>query len=116
MRGEAGAWLASATLVALGLCLPVAFLGVLYKTEQNNLFCVSCHLHEEKFGRFQARRSATDLAGAPPVRRPGGGWIDLPRGGRVGVGGPGRGGGRVRHLEVPRRALRGPHRDASAAP
>lgn len=76
MRGEAGAGLASATLVALGLCLPVAFLGVLYKTEQNNLFCVSCHLHEEKFSRFQARRSATDLAGAHHVSRQGVRCID----------------------------------------
>jgi hypothetical protein len=64
MRGEAGAWLAGAVVLALGLGLPAAFGVALYKTEQDDRFCVSCHLHEEKFTRFQAHPAATDLAGA----------------------------------------------------
>jgi nitrate/TMAO reductase-like tetraheme cytochrome c subunit len=64
MRREVGAWLAGAGVLALGLGLPVAFGAALYKTEQDDRFCVACHLHEEKFTRFQARPAATDLAGA----------------------------------------------------
>lgn len=76
MRGEAGAWLAGAALVAAGLCLPVAFGGVLYKKEQDNRFCVACHLHEEKFSRFLAAPAATDLAGAHHTSRRGVRCID----------------------------------------
>jgi predicted CXXCH cytochrome family protein len=68
MRGEAGAWLAAAAL-AIALGLPFAFVGVLYKTEQNNYFCVACHLHDEKFARFLGQPSPTDLAGAHHVSR-----------------------------------------------
>lgn len=62
--------LAGAALLAAGLCLPVAFGGALYRTEQDDRFCVSCHLHEEKFARFQAQPVATDLAGAHRGSRP----------------------------------------------
>jgi predicted CXXCH cytochrome family protein len=72
-RGGAGAWLAGVVGLALGLGLSVVFGGSLYLKERDDRFCVSCHLHEEKFARFQARPSATDLAGShhgsrPPVR------------------------------------------------
>ena len=63
-RGEAGAWLAGAAVLALGLGLSLGFGGVLYQKERDDRFCVACHLHEDKFTRFQARPSATDLAGA----------------------------------------------------
>jgi Doubled CXXCH motif (Paired_CXXCH_1) len=69
MRGEAGPWLAGAAALAIALGLPLAFGGVLYKTEQNNYFCVSCHLHDEKFARFLGQPSPTDLAGAHHVSR-----------------------------------------------
>lgn len=69
MRGEAGAWLAGATALGLGLVLPLVFGGILYKKEQNNYFCVSCHLHDEKFARFLAQPSATDLSGAHHASR-----------------------------------------------
>jgi predicted CXXCH cytochrome family protein len=68
MRGEAGVWLAGVALVLLGLGVPVGFAGILYTAEQNDAFCVACHLHEEKFARFQAGPSATDLAGAHHAR------------------------------------------------
>lgn len=64
MRGEAGARLGGVALLALALGLSVGFGGVLARKEQDDRFCVSCHLHEEKFDRFQARPVATDLAGA----------------------------------------------------
>lgn len=69
MRREAGTWLAGAVLLAGLLCLLIAYGGILYKKEQDDRFCVSCHLHEEKFVRFQARPSATDLVGAHHVSR-----------------------------------------------
>jgi len=69
VRGEAGAWLGGVGVLAAGLGLSVAFGGVLYKKEQDDRFCVSCHLHEEKFGRFEARPAATDLAGAHHASR-----------------------------------------------
>ena len=69
MRGEAGAWLAGAAALAVVLGLPFAFGGVLYKTEQNNYLCVSCHLHDEKFARFLGQPSPMDLAGAHHVSR-----------------------------------------------
>ena len=69
MRGKAGAGLTGVALVALALSLPVGFAGILYKSEQNDAFCVACHLHEEKFIRFQARPSAMDLAGAHHASR-----------------------------------------------
>lgn len=69
MRGEAGGWLAGTVMLAGVLCLPIAYGGFLYKTEQDDRFCVACHLHEEKFLRFQARVAAADLAGAHRVAR-----------------------------------------------
>ncbi|HLC42941.1 MAG TPA: hypothetical protein VJO34_15115 [Methylomirabilota bacterium] len=48
-------------LCAVGL--PILFLGALAKKEQDNRFCIACHLHEEKFTRFGAP-TAADLAGA----------------------------------------------------
>jgi hypothetical protein len=69
MRGEARAWLAGATALAVGLGLPFAFGGVLYRAEQNNYFCVSCHLHDEKFARFLGQPLPTDLAGGHHVSR-----------------------------------------------
>lgn len=69
MRGEAGAWRAGAVLLAGALLLPIAFAGVLYRKERDNRFCVACHLHEEKFVRFLARPSATDLAAAHHASR-----------------------------------------------
>ena len=69
MRGEAGAWLAGAAALAVVLGLPFAFGGVLYQTEQNNYFCVSCHLHDEKLARFLGQPSPMDLAGAHHVSR-----------------------------------------------
>lgn len=67
MRGGAGAGLAGTIILALAL--PMTFGAALYKTEQDDRFCVSCHLHEEKFTRFQARPAAADLAGAHHVNR-----------------------------------------------
>jgi predicted CXXCH cytochrome family protein len=52
-----------AVFSGLLLIVPVIFLGGLARIEQNDRFCVSCHLHEEKFNRFQASVSS-DLAGA----------------------------------------------------
>jgi len=68
MKGKAGAWLAG-SFVAAGLCLPGAFVGALYVKERDDRFCVSCHLHEEKFVRFQARPAAKDLAAAHHASR-----------------------------------------------
>lgn len=52
-----------AVFSGLLLIVPVIFLGGLARIEQNDRFCVLCHLHEEKFNRFQASVSR-DLAGA----------------------------------------------------
>lgn len=72
MGGEAGAWRPGVAALALGLCLvPVAFGAALYKKEQDDRFCVSCHLHDEQFVRFQAKPVAKDLAGAHHARRSG---------------------------------------------
>ncbi|HEV8310822.1 MAG TPA: cytochrome c3 family protein [Methylomirabilota bacterium] len=76
MRGEAGAWTAGAALVSLGLGLPLVFGSALYTKERDDRFCVSCHLHEEKFTRFQARPTATDLASAHHASRQGVRCID----------------------------------------
>lgn len=69
MRGEVGAWLAGVASLALVLGFTAGFGGLLYTKEQNDLFCVACHLHEEKFVRSRARPSATDLAGAHHASR-----------------------------------------------
>ncbi len=55
--------------VAGAAVVAAASLAVLHVKERDNRFCVSCHLHEEKFERFLARVS-TDLAGAHHVKDP----------------------------------------------
>ena len=62
--------LARAALGAMGVVLvAAASLAVLHAKERDNRFCVSCHLHQEKFDRFTAS-AATDLAGAHQVKDP----------------------------------------------
>lgn len=51
-----------AALGGLLLAVPALFLGALAQKERDNRFCISCHLHEEKFTRFLAPVSR-DLAG-----------------------------------------------------
>jgi len=63
MRRRVEAW-GVAALLGLGLSVPVAFAVVLYHKERDDRFCIACHLHEEKFERFLALPTATDLAGA----------------------------------------------------
>lgn len=52
-----------ALLVGLAVGLPLLSLGVLVQKERDDRFCVACHLHEEKFNRFQGS-APQDLAGA----------------------------------------------------
>ena len=48
--------------IAGALVCAALFLAGLAAKERDNHFCVSCHLHDEKFGRLTAA-VATDLAG-----------------------------------------------------
>jgi predicted CXXCH cytochrome family protein len=51
------------TAAAAGVCLVAALtLAVVAAKERDDRFCVSCHLHQEKYDRFSAA-AATDLAG-----------------------------------------------------
>ncbi|MBI1893598.1 MAG: hypothetical protein HYS14_05765 [Candidatus Rokubacteria bacterium] len=50
-------------LVGLTVGLPLLSLGALAKKEQDDRFCVACHLHEEKFHQFRAP-AVKDLTGA----------------------------------------------------
>ena len=62
-RGTLAARLAlGAAAVAGALLLGTLFLTALAVKERDNRFCVSCHLHDEKFLRLTASE-ATDLAG-----------------------------------------------------
>lgn len=85
MGRRARAWAAGAVLLGLGLCLPVAFGTALYRKEQDDRFCLACHLHEEKFERFLARSAATDLAGAHHAGREAVRCIDCHGGADVGM-------------------------------
>jgi len=63
------------TATAAGVCLVAAVtLAVVAAKERDNRFCVSCHLHEEKFDRFTST-AATDLAGVHQVKDRGVGCI-----------------------------------------
>lgn len=50
-------------LVGLTVGLPLLSLGALEKKQQDDRFCVACHLHEEKFERSRTP-AAQDLTGA----------------------------------------------------
>ena len=68
-RGPLAARLALGTAgVAGALLLGVLFLTALTAKERDNRFCVSCHLHDEKFLRLTASE-ATDLVGFHHLRR-----------------------------------------------
>jgi predicted CXXCH cytochrome family protein len=57
-----------AALGSLLLVVPALFLGALAQKERDNRFCISCHLHEEKFTRFLAPVSR-DLAGVHHAKK-----------------------------------------------
>lgn len=68
-RGPLAARLAfGAAGVAGALLLGTLFLTALAAKERDNRFCVSCHLHDEKFLRLTAS-DATDLAGFHHVKK-----------------------------------------------
>jgi NapC/NirT cytochrome c family protein len=56
-------WLLPAAAAALAVA--ASFLAGLYRWEQRDPFCIACHLHEEKYGRFApASGPPGDLAAA----------------------------------------------------
>src|SRR5215831_14934088 len=63
MAGSLGRRLAVGVAAIIGaFIVGVLFLAGLAAKERDNRFCVSCHLHDEKFERLNAS-SAADLAG-----------------------------------------------------
>lgn len=65
--------------------LPILFLGALAKKEQDDRFCIACHLHEEKFTRFRAP-APSDLAGAHHLAKKSLRCIDCHGGADLGMG------------------------------
>ncbi len=59
-------WLRRLVLAAgASLVLAAGFLATLYRFEQRDPFCIACHLHQEKYDRFQRPGGrVADLAGA----------------------------------------------------
>ena len=55
--------------IAGALVCAAVFLAGLAAKERDNRFCISCHLHDEKFTRLTAAR-ATDLAGFHHGKKP----------------------------------------------
>jgi hypothetical protein len=76
MAGRLARRLAWGAFVLTGLSLVGTLaLTALAAKERDNRFCISCHLHEEKFKRF-TMPPPTDLAGAHHLKKPEVGCIE----------------------------------------